>query len=81
MVLYDFHHLELFGKKTTKSFFVYSYVATMWFIVLNPLIGDVRLIASSSTLLYFDKGLSPESSRTRLFKPLLLNLNLSDLLP
>ena len=59
-------------------FFVCSYVATICVTVLNPLFVDVRMIASSSTLLYFDMGTSPESSRTRLFQPLLLNLNLSD---
>ena len=55
-------------------------MATIRFIVRKLLIVDVRLIASSSTLLYFDMGPSLESSRTRLFNPLLLNLNLSVLL-
>ena len=63
-----------------SPFFVCSYVASIWFTVLNSLFVDVKLIASSTTLLYFDMGPSPESSGTCLFNLLLLKLNLSDLL-
>ena len=91
ITLHDFLYVQLFCMnsiilkfsfwiKKLSPFFVCSYVSTIWFIVLNPLLVDVRLTASSRTLLYFAMGRSPESSKTRLFKPLLLNLNLSDLL-
>ena len=43
-------------------------------------IVEVKLIASSSTFLYFFIGPSPDSSRILLFNPLLLNFILSDLL-
>ena len=60
---------------------VLNLFARMWCMALNPLFVDVRLIASPSTLLYFDMDPSAENLRTRLFKHLLtlLNLNLSDL--
>ena len=47
-----------FSIKLSKDFFVCSYVATIWLLVLNFLFVEVRLIASSSILFYFDMGSS-----------------------
>ena len=43
-------------------------MATLLFIVLNPLFVDVMLIAPSSTLLYFEMSPPQESSRTPFLK-------------
>ena len=68
-----------FRIKITKSFLCLLICSHPILYVLNPLFVDVSLIASSNTLLYFDMGPFPESSKTRLLKPFLLNLNISDL--
>ena len=70
MVLYELHHLELVFLEITKTFLCLFILTTIWFTALKSLFVDVRLTASSITLLYCEISQSPESFRSRLLKPL-----------
>ena len=65
-----------FRWKKDNRFFACSQVATVCFVVRNPLLVEVTLTASSKALRYFEMGPSPQSFGVLLLSPLLLNLYL-----
>ena len=70
-----------FRVKVTEAFLVCSYVPTKLLKFLNPRFVELKLTASSRTRLYLDIGPFPVFCSLLLLSALLLNLNLSVLLP